>query len=86
MSNPVPTNCANPECRERSIKPIHHSSEKVAIDAVDGPQVFSHLITYRCTQCGNTWGVRGYSGDAAEGSAGHGAAAMQKLLVSRRGW
>ncbi len=61
MSIPVPTSCSNKECGAPSIKLIHHSWQKVAIDAVDGAPVFAHLVTYRCSQCGNTWGLRGYA-------------------------
>lgn len=61
MSIPVPTNCSNKECCAPAIKLIHHSWQKVAIDAVDGAPVFAHLVTYRCSQCGHTWGLRGYA-------------------------
>lgn len=43
MSIPVPTNCSNKECCAPAIKLIHHSWQKVAIDAVDGAPVFAHL-------------------------------------------
>lgn len=63
MSVLVPTNCANPQCREPSVKPIHCASQEVAIDAIDGPSVFSHFITYRCSECGHTWAAQGYSAE-----------------------
>ena len=66
MSISVPTKCANPKCGMPSFKMIHHSSQKVEIDAVDGAPVFAHLVTYRCSQCGNTWAVRGYSPESRE--------------------
>jgi hypothetical protein len=61
MSISVPTHCANPKCGQPTIRPIHVSSQKYAIDAVDGEGVFIHHITYRCKQCGHTWAVQGYS-------------------------
>ena len=86
MSISMPTNCANPECRQPSIKPIHCSSQRVAIDAVDGPQVFAHLITFRCLQCGHTWGTRRYSADASIlPSRANGFATLQ-AETSNRGW
>lgn len=57
----IPTYCANPLCGETAIKPIHWSSQRTAIDAVDGPQLFAHQIVYRCSQCGNTWAIHGNS-------------------------
>ena len=57
----VPVNCANPDCHEPAIKAIHCSSRSVAIDAVDGAGVFARHITYRCSQCGHTWALQGYS-------------------------
>ena len=62
---PLPTHCANPICRGPEIKPIHCSSQSIAIDAVDGPPVFAQLVTYRCAQCGHTWAIQGYSCGAA---------------------
>jgi len=86
MSMAVPTNCANPECREPAIKPIHRSSQSVAIDAVDGAPVFAHYVTYRCSQCGHTWAVQGYSlENTAWQSNGDGAAARDDTKSSR-GW
>jgi hypothetical protein len=92
MSIAVPTRCANPECRDHSFKPIHHISQGVAIDAVDGARVFAHLITYRCTRCGHTWGVRGHSPDASpgplmpEGVGTHEGPQMREKEPRGRGW
>jgi len=84
MSVSVPEHCANPECREPSIRPIHQSSQAVAIDAVDGPPVLAHHIIYRCSQCGHTWGVRGHSATRYEFPAiEHGAPMREKQTVSR---
>ncbi|MEO5988555.1 MAG: hypothetical protein ABIU54_12200, partial [Candidatus Eisenbacteria bacterium] len=63
MSISVPTNCTSPECREPAIRPIHRSSRKVEIDAVDGPPVYALHVTYRCTLCGHTWAVQGYTAE-----------------------
>jgi hypothetical protein len=64
MSISVPMTCANAECREPTVRLIHCSSQKVAIDAVDGAPVFSHFITYRCPRCGHTWAEQRYSSQA----------------------
>jgi hypothetical protein len=64
MSIPVPVACTNPECQEPSVRLIHCSSQKIAIDAVDGAPVFSHFITYRCPRCGHTWAEQRYSSQA----------------------
>jgi hypothetical protein len=61
MSIPVPERCANSECRDRNIEPIHRSSQPVASAVVDGPPSYHHHTTYRCAQCGHTWAVQGYS-------------------------
>ena len=61
MALSTPSKCTNPRCLDTAIKPIHHFSQSVAIDAVDGPPVFSHHVTYRCQQCGHTWAVQGYT-------------------------
>jgi hypothetical protein len=63
MSISMPANCANPECGESSIMPIHCASHPVAIDDIHGPPVFSHFTIYRCTQCGHTWGAQRYSSE-----------------------
>jgi hypothetical protein len=64
MSISVPTSCTNPECLEPSVRAIHCSSQKVAIDAVDTASVYSHFITYRCSRCGHTWAAQQYSSRA----------------------
>lgn len=81
----MPTNCANPECREPSIKPIHSSSRMVAIAAVDGPPVFSHFITYRCSQCGHTWAAQSYSAEEIVWPARDQEVATRGTPTSRRG-
>lgn len=63
MSIVVPVNCTNPVCRETAIRPIHRSSRVVANNAALGPPVFSHHNIYRCSQCGHTWAVQGYSAE-----------------------
>jgi predicted RNA-binding Zn-ribbon protein involved in translation (DUF1610 family) len=63
MSLSIPTQCTNPECGQSAIRQIHSASESVAIDAFDGPPVFAQHVTYRCSQCGHTWAVRGYTSD-----------------------
>lgn len=86
MSISVPTNCTSPDCREASIRPIHRSSRKVAIDAVDGPAVFALHVTYRCTLCGHTWAVQGYSGEDAAWQSSTDHAAVRELQLACRGW
>lgn len=87
MSISVPMNCANPECRGLSFRPIHRSSQPVAIDAIDGAPVFAHLVTYRCTNCGHTWGVRGYSPEAEFAPPrGQAELATKATVMSSRGW
>lgn len=86
MSASLPTNCANPECREPSIRPIHCSSRKVAIDATDGPPVFSQFITYRCSQCGHTWAVQRHSAQESVWSARDQDVATRGAAASKRGW
>ena len=82
----LPTNCANPLCREVAIKPIHCSSRKVAIDAVDGPPVFAHHVVYRCAQCGNTWAVHGYSSEDSLWTARHAGSEPVGATTNGRGW
>jgi hypothetical protein len=65
MSNSVPKHCTNPACHEPTIKAIHRTSRRAAIDAVDGAGVYAELVTYRCTKCGHTWGVSGYATEGA---------------------
>jgi hypothetical protein len=86
MSDLSPTHCANPECREPTIKPIHRSSRKVAIDAVDGPPVYSQHITYRCVQCGHTWAVQGYSAEDFSAPARSDDGMAKENRTSSRGW
>ncbi len=86
MSISVPTNCTSPECRQPSIKPIHRSSRKVAIDAIDGPPVFALHVTYRCTRCGHTWAVQGYAAQDAGWQSSNDRAAVRDLQLSCRGW
>jgi transposase-like protein len=86
MSISVPTNCANPKCGQPTIRTIHVSSQKFAIDAVDGAGVFVHHVTYRCTMCGHTWVVQGYSAQENLRPARDQRVATNGNQLSGRGW
>ena len=86
MPMAVPTKCASPACRESTIKPIHCSTQKVAIDAVDGPAVFAHLVTYRCGRCGHTWAVQGYSSDVSRWPVSESGGEPVGIRSSIRAW
>jgi hypothetical protein len=84
MSVSVPVCCTNRECREPTVRAIHCSSQKVAIDAVDGPPVYSHFITYRCSRCGHTWAAQTYSSHADPWPAkGQGVTTTESETTSR---
>ena len=82
----TPTNCANPDCGGPAIRSIHHSAQAIAIDAVDGPPVFAHHMTYRCSQCGHTWAIQGYSADANGWLAKEPDGAMKASQTMSGGW
>ena len=86
MSISLPTGCTNPKCRGPSIKPIHCLSRPIAIDAIDGPPVFTHFITLRCTECGQTWAIRGYSADENAWNAIGEHAVTAEAPTDGRGW
>jgi len=86
VSMPVPAHCANAQCRGSSIKPIHHSARQVAIDAVKGPPVFALLVTYRCSNCGHTWAVRGYSAEQDAQPPKVESVANWGVRTTSRGW
>ena len=88
MSIALPKCCSNPLCRGRDFKAIHRFARAVAINAVNGPSVFAHHITYRCDECGQTWAVQGEATRCeSEGSPGLMAreSAYASVTMSR-GW
>ena len=86
MSVPMPASCPNRDCRHAEIKPIHCISQKVAIDDIEVRPVYSHLVTYRCLNCGHTWAVQGYSCEEFSKHTQREDFAVSGILTASRGW
>jgi hypothetical protein len=86
MSLAMPLVCANPLCGDVAFKPIHCATQKVAIDAVEGPPVYSHHVTYRCSSCGHTWATQGYSSERVAVPEAGTAFVVDSPRFTSRGW